>query len=165
MTGHQRPFGAAQAVAARLEARTITVEHAKPEPVELAAREKGFVCRIMHKYPGGQHRGRDLYRSLAIFSALIVLAHVIEQLVPTRWLALVIILPPALFMFTRYRKFSIFRSCVLSKVGSRLAQYEDLTPPRGGAAHPHARRARSAEPPAASSSRSDPPESTCAAAP
>ncbi len=116
----------------------------KPLPVELAPREKGFVWRIMHKYPGGQHQGKDLYRSLAIFTAMIVVAHVLEQVLPTRWLALVIILPPALFLFTRYRKFSIFRSCVLSKVAGRLAQYEDLSPPRGGAAHPHARRGASA---------------------
>lgn len=110
-----------------------------PAAVELSPREKGFVCRIMQKYPGGRHQGRDLYRSLAIITSLIVVGHVLEQVLPTRWLALVIILPPALFMFTRYRKFSIFRSCVLSKVAGRLAQYEDLTPPRG-TAHPHARR-------------------------
>lgn len=104
---------------------------------ELSPRERGFVCRIMHKYAGGQHRPVDLYRSLAIFAGLIVVAHVIEQVVPTWWLPLLIILPPALFMFSRYRKFSIFRSCVLSKVARRLSQYEKLEPPAGGV-HPHA---------------------------
>jgi len=106
---------------------------------ELSPRELGFVCRIMRKYEGGQHRPVDLYRSVGIFTGMIVVAHVIEQLVPTWWLPLLIILPPAVFMFSRYRKFSIFRSCVLSKVARRLSQYEKLEPP-AGSAHPHAAR-------------------------
>lgn len=110
----------------------------KPALAELLPREKGFIGRILQKYPGGQSHDKDLYRSLVIFSLMILVAHLIEQVVPSTplrlswWLPLVVILPPALFMFSRYRKFSIFRSCVLSKVAGRLAQYEDITPPRGG---------------------------------
>jgi hypothetical protein len=78
---------------------------------------------------------------------MIVAAHVIERVIPASpaklswWLPLLIVLPAAGFLFSRYRKFSIFRSHVLSKVAQRLAQYEDLSPPnRAGAAHPHAHR-------------------------
>lgn len=116
----------------------------KPVCVELSARERGFVWRILRKYPAGQHRDTDLVRSLAIFCAMIAAGHLIERLVPAAyaaWLPLVIILPPALFMFSRYRRFSIFRSCVLSKVAGRLAQHEDIAPtPGAGVGHPHARR-------------------------
>ena len=132
------------------------MENEHPPVVELSPREKGFVCRILKKYPGGQHRDKDLYRSVAIFVLLIVLAHAVEQLVPASmswWLPPLIILPPAVILFSRYRKFSIFRSCVLSKVAGRLARYEDLTPPRGaGGSHPHARRAAGAGHPAAEQS-------------
>lgn len=108
--------------------------------VDLSPRERGFVARIMTKYPGGTHQGKDLYRSVAIISMLIVVAHVIEQVMPAWarwWLPLLIILPPAIVLFTRYRKFSIFRSCVLSKVAARLSRYEPIAPARPGG-HPHA---------------------------
>lgn len=104
---------------------------------ELTPRERGFVARIMTKYPGGRHTERDLYRSVAIISTLILAAHVIEQLVPDWgrwWLPFLLIYPPAIFMFTRYRKFSIFRSCVISKLGTRLSKYETIAPSRPG--HP-----------------------------
>src|ERR1044071_6506222 len=102
---------------------------------ELTPRERGFVYRIITKYKAGQHHTSDLYRSLAIFLAMLVAAHVIERLIPNWWLPLLLIVPPALFMFSRYRKFSIFRSCVMSKVAARLAQYEDIQPPKGGSGH------------------------------
>ncbi|GMU20652.1 MAG: hypothetical protein AMXMBFR13_07490 [Phycisphaerae bacterium] len=97
-----------------------------PSAVELTPRERGFVARIMAKYPGGQAREADLYRSLAIFTAMVAGAHLIEQFVPTWWLPLVIIYPPAVFLFSRYRKFGIFRSCVISKLGARLTRYEPI---------------------------------------
>ena len=116
----------------------IEQEQAAP-PVELSPRERGFVARLMVKYPGGQAQAKDLVRSVVIISALIVAAHVIEQVVPAWarwWLPLLIIYPPAVYMFTRYRKFSIFRSCVISKLGSRLSKYETIAPSRPGG-HPH----------------------------
>ena len=112
------------------------------DPPELLPREKGFVSRIRRKYPGGQSADKDLARSLAIFCLMILVAHLIERLVPQTpaklawWLPLAIILPIGGFMFTRYRKFSIFRSCVLSKVAGRLAQYEEISPPQGAGGHP-----------------------------
>lgn len=116
-----------------------------PAPVaELSPREKGFIAAIIRKYPRGQSGEKNLVRSLTIFTAMLIIAHAIEQLVPTWWLPFLIIYPPAVFLFTRYRKFSIFRSCVLSKVGARLAQYEPIAPgrPDSPAAAPHAHHAR-----------------------
>ena len=117
-------------------------------PPELSPREKGFVARLMSKYPGGQRRGRDLYRSVLIFSVIVLAFHVIEQLMPAVWwgyvLGFVVVYPPAVWVFVRYRRFSIFRSCVLSKVGGRLAQYEPLdrpAPSAGGSHHPHRHQA------------------------
>jgi len=78
----------------------------------------------MTKYPGGVSRQKDLVRSLAIFTAMIVAAHLIEIFVSSHWLALLIIYPPAVWMFYRYRKFNIFRSCLISKIAARLAQFE-----------------------------------------
>ncbi|HOB75462.1 MAG TPA: hypothetical protein PKG54_13170 [Phycisphaerae bacterium] len=101
--------------------------------VELTPRERGFVARIMAKYPGGRHTAKDLYRSVVIISVLILAAHVIEQIVPAWgrwWLPLLIIYPPAIYLFTRYRKFGIFRSCIISKLGARLSKYEPVAPGR-----------------------------------
>jgi hypothetical protein len=95
---------------------------------ELSPRERGFVKRMISKYRQGEHSPRDLYRSLAIFSAMVLLAHFIEQFVPTFWLPLVIIYPPAVWLFSRYRRFNIFKSCVLSKVAQRLSRHEPLEP-------------------------------------
>ncbi len=103
------------------------------EAADLTPRERGFVARIMAKYPGGRHAGMDLYRSVAIISGLLVAAHVIERIVPAWgawWLPFLIIYPPAVYLFTRYRKFSIFRSCVISKLGARLSRYEPMAPSR-----------------------------------
>ena len=97
-------------------------------PVELTPRECGFVKRMMTKYRQGEHRPSDLYRSLAIFSVMVLLAHFIEQFVPTFWLPLVIIYPPAVWLFSRYRRFNIFKSCLLSKVAERLAWHEPFEP-------------------------------------
>jgi hypothetical protein len=110
---------------------------------ELSPREKGFVSRIMRKYPGGQSTDRQLHRSLVIFSVMIVAAHLLERLIPSSplhlawWLPLAIVWPAGLILFSRYRRFSIFRSCVLSKVAGRLAQYEDLAPPSAHPKSPH----------------------------
>ena len=118
------------------------MESSQSKPAELLPREKGFVSRIIQKYPGGQSGDKNLFRSLAIFCLMIVTAHVIECVVPASparlswWLPLLVILPVAGFLFTRYRKFSIFRSCVLSKVAGRLAQY------KSGTSHPHAAHRR-----------------------
>src|SRR5689334_16942518 len=93
---------------------------------ELSPRERGFVCSIMRKYRAGQKTDRHLYKSLAIFFAMVLAAHLIERLIPSSpanlswWLPLLIVLPLAGFLFSRYRKFSIFRSSVLSKVAQRL---------------------------------------------
>jgi hypothetical protein len=122
---------------------------------ELTRREKGFVCRIMAKYPGGQHRGGQLYRSIAIFAGMLLAAHVIEQTVPTWWLPLLIIAPPAAWLFSRYRRFSIFRSCVLSKVAARLALYEPLAPAATDA-DPHHSAARAAGSPPQSAETQSP---------
>jgi hypothetical protein len=122
------------------------MESTESKVPELLPREKGFIRRIVQKYPEGRSADKNLSRSLAIFCLMIVAAHVIERIVPATpsglswWLPLLIILPVAGFMFTRYRKFSIFRSCVLSKVAARLAQYEDISPPKSKTAHPHAAR-------------------------
>jgi len=59
--------------------------------VELTPRERGFVKRIMLKYQQGQSHGQDLYRSLAIFSAIVLAGHLLEQFVPTFWLPLLLI--------------------------------------------------------------------------
>ncbi|GMV97851.1 MAG: hypothetical protein HRF43_08220 [Phycisphaerae bacterium] len=110
--------------------------------VELTPRERGFVARIMAKYPGGTHQGKDLHRSVAIVSGLILVAHLIEQALAGLawarwWLPLLIVYPPAVFMFTRYRKFSIFRSCVLSKVAARLSKYETIASAGHAGPRPH----------------------------
>lgn len=120
------------------------MDNQQSSPAELSPREKGFITSIMRKYPAGQSTDKQLVRSMVIFGLIITMGHVLEQVLPTRWLALAIILPLGLFMFSRYRKFSIFRSCVLSKVAARLSKYEDLTPPArpGGAPHPHAGRGK-----------------------
>lgn len=107
---------------------TTTDQSPSPAEVELSPRERGFVARIMAKYPGGRFQDKDLYRSVVIFSLIIVVGHLVERYTPW-WLALLIIYPLAIWMFTRYRRFSIFRSCVLSKVAGRLSQYEPIAPP------------------------------------
>jgi hypothetical protein len=116
-----------------MDPQRTTHESSAGTEVELTPRERGFVARLMAKYPGGRHTGKDLYRSVAISSALILAAHMIEQVMPAWarwWLPLLIIYPPAVYLFTRYRKFSIFRSCVISKLGARLSKYEPIAPSR-----------------------------------
>jgi hypothetical protein len=81
---------------------------------ELTERERKFLTRITNKY---QDEGpRALIKSLLIFSAIITAGHLIERSPLPWWGAFLAVYCPAIFLFSRYRRFNIFKSRLLRKL-------------------------------------------------
>ncbi len=94
---------------------------AQTPAVEFSEREKKFLTRIVNKY--GEQEGRPLLRSLLVITLLIVTAHGIERTALPAWAAFCIVYIPSLWLFSRYRKISIFKSRLMRK----LAVHSNIT--------------------------------------
>ncbi len=86
---------------------------------ELTEPEKRFLKRIVAKY---SQQSNPLYRSLAVISALIVVAHLLERSTLPWWVVFPLIYIPAIWMFSRYRRFAIFKTRLMVKLARRLEE-------------------------------------------
>lgn len=86
---------------------------------EFTDAEVRFLNRIVRKYSGDQ---RPLLRSVLIFSLMIVAAHLLERTPLPWWIVFPLIYLPALWLFSRYRRFAIFKTRLMRK----LAIYSEL---------------------------------------
>lgn len=110
---------------------------ALPAPFDttLNDRERRLAQRLAIKY---MREGSPLLRSLLIFSVLVGIGHAIEQAPLPGWATFLLVYIPAIFLFTRYRRFSIFKSRLLCKL-SVMAGVVELSAdgkPLAAPAHP-----------------------------
>ncbi len=90
---------------------------AAPAVGGLSEKEKRLVKRLVQKY---SRDGSPLLRSLAIFTAMVLIGHAVEQRPELPgWAAFLIIYVPALWLFSKYRRFSIFKSNLLCKLAAQ----------------------------------------------
>lgn len=86
-------------------------EDSKPE---LSERERRFLERLVKKY--AEEGRKPLLRSLLIFTALVTAGHLIEQYNLPEWGAFLAVYCPAIWLFRRYRRMSIFKSRLMRKL-------------------------------------------------
>jgi hypothetical protein len=84
------------------------------EKPELLPRERRFLERVATKFADDSNKA--LLRSLLIITALIAAAHLIERSSLPGWAAFAAIYAPALWLFFRYRRMSIFKSRLMRKL-------------------------------------------------
>jgi hypothetical protein len=84
---------------------------------QLTDPEKRFLKRVAAKYTRKQD---PIYRSLAVISAAILAAHLIERSNLPWWIALPLIYCPAIWLFYRYRRFAIFKTRLMCKMVRKL---------------------------------------------
>jgi len=88
-----------------------------PPSDEITEREKRFLKRVAAKY---SRQPNPLYRSLAIFSGLIVAAHLVERTDWPWWVVFPLIYIPAVWMFYNYRRFAIFKTRLMCKLAKQV---------------------------------------------
>jgi hypothetical protein len=82
--------------------------------LELLPRERRFLERVVLKFSNDGNK--PLLRSLLIITLLIAAGHLIERSNLPAWAAFALIYCPALWLFFRYRKMSIFKSRLMRKL-------------------------------------------------
>lgn len=92
--------------------------------VELSNSERKFLKRIAAKY--GNPKRKPLLQSLLIFTAMIVVAHFIERTSLPSWISFFLVYIPAVYLFSRYRRFGIFKSRLMRKLALREAKREGV---------------------------------------
>ncbi|HLX59854.1 MAG TPA: hypothetical protein VKX17_01110 [Planctomycetota bacterium] len=85
--------------------------------MELSATEKKFLKRIVAKF--GSTRRKPLLQSLIVITALVTAAHLIERSGLPWWAAFALIYAPTIYLFSRYRRFGIFKSKLMRKLALR----------------------------------------------
>lgn len=92
--------------------------------VELSEPERKFLKRIAAKY--GNPKRKPLLQSLLIFTAMIAVAHFIERTSLPSWISFFLVYIPAIYLFSRYRRFGIFKSKLMRKLALREGQREGV---------------------------------------
>ncbi len=80
----------------------------------LTDREKGFLARLARKYETGEGAGQ--VRSYLIAAAGTLALFTFARWLPWWWAALVVFEAAALFLFYKYKRFSVFKTRVLVKL-------------------------------------------------
>ena len=89
----------------------------KADDLALTERERKFLKRMTSKY--GNASRHPLLQSLLVSTTLVILGHLIERADLPWWGALMLVYIPALYLFSRYRRFGIFKSRLMCKLALR----------------------------------------------
>lgn len=89
----------------------------------LTPRERQFLKMLLRKYQ--KDDSRILLRSLVVITGLVTAAHLLERTSLPSWLVFVLIYIPTVFMFTRYRKFEVFKMRILVNLAKEAGIDQD----------------------------------------